>query len=70
MKKRSIWLLVAAAIAAIALSFAWMNDKVSVNASSVALAEQGWRANFFFSARSGSHRTGRFVLDGRKRGTG
>lgn len=46
MKKRSIWLLVAAAIAAIALSFVWMNDKVSVNASSVALAEQGWRANF------------------------
>jgi inhibitor of cysteine peptidase len=46
MKKRSIWLLVAAAVAAIALSFAFMVDKVSVSASAIALAEQGWRANF------------------------
>ena len=46
MRKRSVWLLAAAAVAAIALSFVWMNDKVSVSASSIALAEQGWRANF------------------------
>lgn len=38
--------MVAAAVAAIALSFVLMNDKVSVSASSIALAEQGWRANF------------------------
>ena len=33
-------------IAAIGLGFAFMIDKVSVSASSIALAEQGWRANF------------------------
>ena len=46
MKKRNIWLLGAALIAAIGLGFAFMIDKVSVSASSIALAEQGWRANF------------------------
>lgn len=46
MKKKSMWLLGAALIAAIGLGFAFMMDKVSVSASSIALAEQGWRANF------------------------
>ncbi|MDN7244861.1 beta-propeller domain-containing protein [Planococcus shenhongbingii] len=46
MKKRSIWLIVAAAVAAIALSLVFIVDKVSVSASSIALAEQGWQANF------------------------
>lgn len=46
MKKRSLWLVVAALIAAIGIGFAFMIDKVSISASSIALAEQGWRANF------------------------
>lgn len=46
MKKRSLWLVAAAIIAAIGIGFAFMIDKVSISASSVALAEQGWRANF------------------------
>lgn len=46
MKKRSLWLIAAAIIAAIGIGFAFMIDKVSISASSIALAEQGWRANF------------------------
>ncbi|MFD1029909.1 beta-propeller domain-containing protein [Metaplanococcus flavidus] len=46
MKKRSLWLVAAAIIAAIGIGFAFMIDKVSISASSIALAEQGWKANF------------------------
>ena len=46
MKKRSLWLIAAVVIAAVGIGFAFMIDKVSISASSVALAEQGWRANF------------------------
>ncbi|WP_342542230.1 beta-propeller domain-containing protein [Paenisporosarcina sp. FSL H8-0542] len=46
MKKRSVWLMVAAVIAGIVLSFAFYIDKVTVSASSIALSEQGWKANF------------------------
>lgn len=46
MKKRSLWLIAAAFIAAVGIGFAFMIDKVSISASSIALAEQGWRANF------------------------
>ncbi|WP_394121400.1 beta-propeller domain-containing protein [Planococcus donghaensis] len=46
MKKKKIWLIAAIAIAVAGLAFVFFNDKVSVSASSVALAEQGWKANF------------------------
>lgn len=46
MKKRSVWLLVAAVITIMVLSFAFFIDKVTVSASSIALSEQGWKANF------------------------
>ena len=36
----------AAVVAVIGLSLAFMIDKVTVSASSIALAEQGWKANF------------------------
>ncbi|RNF40110.1 beta-propeller domain-containing protein [Planococcus salinus] len=46
MMKRKAWLLIGALIAAVGILFVVMYDRVSVNASSVALAEQGWRASF------------------------
>ncbi|MGB5945504.1 beta-propeller domain-containing protein [Paenisporosarcina sp.] len=46
MKKRSLWLIIAAVIAMVVLSFAFLIDKVTVSASSIALSEQGWKANF------------------------
>jgi uncharacterized secreted protein with C-terminal beta-propeller domain len=46
MKKRSLWLIIAAGVAMIVLSFAFLIDKVTVSASSMALSEQGWKANF------------------------
>ena len=46
MKKRSLWLIIAALVAMIVLSFAFLIDKVTVSASSIALSEQGWKANF------------------------
>ncbi|GKW45528.1 beta-propeller domain-containing protein [Planococcus sp. NCCP-2050] len=46
MKKRSVWLIAAAAVAIIGLAVAFMMDKVTVSASSIALADQGWKANF------------------------
>lgn len=46
MKKRSLWLIIAAVLAMIVLSFAFLIDKVTVSASSIALSEQGWKANF------------------------
>ncbi|MGE6487206.1 beta-propeller domain-containing protein [Paenisporosarcina sp. NPDC076898] len=46
MKKRSVWLLLATIVAALVLSFAFFIDKVTVSASSIALSEQGWKANF------------------------
>jgi inhibitor of cysteine peptidase len=45
-KKRRIWLLAAAVVVILGAVFAFMNNKVSVSASSIAMAEQGWRANF------------------------
>ncbi|MCJ1908078.1 beta-propeller domain-containing protein [Planococcus ruber] len=46
MKKRSLLLIAAAALAMIGLTVAFMMDKVTVSASSIALADQGWKANF------------------------
>lgn len=46
MKKRSIWVIIAAVVAIGLLSFAFFIDKVTVSASSIALKEQGWKANF------------------------
>jgi len=46
MKKRSVWLLIGVIIASIVLSFALFIDKVTVSGSSIALLEQGWKANF------------------------
>ncbi len=46
MRKRSVWLIIAAVVAMIVLSFAFLIDKVTVSASSIALSDQGWKANF------------------------
>jgi uncharacterized secreted protein with C-terminal beta-propeller domain len=46
MKKRSMWLLFAAVISILILTFAFFIDKVTVTASPVALSDQGWKANF------------------------
>ena len=46
MKKRGIWLAAAALFAAIVSAALFLYDKVTVNAPSIALAEQGWRASF------------------------
>ncbi|TWT28421.1 hypothetical protein FQV30_03310 [Planomicrobium sp. CPCC 101110] len=46
MKKRGVWLLAAALIAIFGVAFAVISDKVSVSASAIALAEQGWSASF------------------------
>lgn len=62
MKKRSLWLVVAAIIAAIGIGFAFMIDKVSISASSIALAEQGWRANFSSALHSDAIEKGHLYL--------
>ncbi|WP_033543065.1 beta-propeller domain-containing protein [Planococcus sp. CAU13] len=62
MKKRSLWLLAAAIIAAIGIGFAFMIDKVSISASTVALAEQGWRANFSSALHSDAIEKGYLYL--------
>lgn len=46
MKKKKIWLIAVITVAVAGLAFVFFNDKVSVSASSVALTEQGWKANF------------------------
>nr|WP_238323336.1 beta-propeller domain-containing protein [Planococcus antarcticus] len=46
MKKKKVWIIVSISVAVIGLMFVFFNDKVSVSASSVALTEQGWKANF------------------------
>lgn len=46
MKKKKFWIIAAIAAAAIGLVFVFFDDKVSVSATPVALAEQGWKANF------------------------
>ena len=62
MKKRSLWLLAAAVIAAIGIGFAFMIDKVSISASSIALADQGWRANFSSALNSDAIEKGHIYL--------
>lgn len=62
MKKRSLWLVAAVLIAAIGIGFAFMIDKVSISASSVALAEQGWRANFSSALHSDAIEKGNIYL--------
>lgn len=62
MKKRSLWLVAAAIIAAIGIGFAFMIDKVSISASSIALAEQGWRANFSSELHSDAIEKGHIYL--------
>ena len=62
MKKRSLWLIAAALIAAIGIGFAFMIDKVSISASSIALAEQGWRANFSSPLHSDAIEKGHIYL--------
>jgi inhibitor of cysteine peptidase len=46
MKKRSVWLIITAMVATIVLSCAFLIDKVTVTAPSIALTEQGWKADF------------------------
>lgn len=46
MKRRNLWFVLAALMVAAVLLVVFKIDKVSVNASPVALAEQGWRASF------------------------
>lgn len=62
MKKRSLWLVAAVLIAAIGIGFAFMIDKVSISASSVTLAEQGWRANFSSALHSDAITKGNIYL--------
>lgn len=54
MKKRKIWLIGVLLAAALGLAFVFLQDKVSVSASSVALVEQGWKANFSSSLQQGA----------------
>lgn len=46
MKKRSIWIVIAAVAVSIVLSFAILIDKVTVSASTIVLSDKGWTANF------------------------
>lgn len=46
MKKRSVWIIIAAVVVMIVLSFALMIDKVTVSASPIALSKDSWKANF------------------------
>ena len=46
MKKKKFWIIAAIAAAAIGLVFVFIDDKVSISATPVALAEQGWKASF------------------------
>ncbi|MBE3102955.1 MAG: beta-propeller domain-containing protein [Bacilli bacterium] len=46
MKKKILWFILSALVAASVLSFAFLIEKVMVSASSNALSEQGWKANF------------------------
>ena len=45
-EKKGYWLFVTAFVAAVAISFALLIDKVTVTASDIALSDQGWHANF------------------------
>ena len=62
MKKRSVWLIIAVAITCVALSFAFLIDKVTVSASSIALTEQGWKANFSTPLKTSSIEKGDIYL--------
>jgi len=62
MKKRSVWLIIAVAVTSVVLSFAFLIDKVTVSASSIALAEQGWKANFSTPLKSSSIENGDIYL--------
>ncbi len=46
MKRRSAWIIIAAIAVSIALSFAFLIDKVTVSASTIVLSENEWKANF------------------------
>ena len=46
MRKPGIWLMAAAFITIVAVSFAFLIEKVTVTASEIALTDQGWHANF------------------------
>ncbi|MGB3262222.1 beta-propeller domain-containing protein [Paenisporosarcina sp.] len=62
MRKRSVWLLLAAIVAALVLSFAFFIDKVTVSASSIALSEQGWKANFSEPLKASAIKDGTIYL--------
>lgn len=62
MKNNSVWLLIAVIVASIVLSFAFLIDKVTVNASSIALSEQGWKANFSTPLKSSAIKDGDVYL--------
>ena len=62
MKKRSVWLLLATIVAALVLSFAFFIDKVTVSASSIALSEQGWKANFSEPLKASAIKDGTIYL--------
>jgi len=46
MKRRTVWIVIAAVAVSIVLSFAFLIDKVTVSASTIVLSEKGWTANF------------------------
>lgn len=46
MKKKKIWIVAVIAAVAIGLVVIFLNDKVSISAAPIALAEQGWKASF------------------------
>lgn len=62
MKNRSIWLIIAAVVATIVLSFAFLIDKVTVNASSIALTEQNWKAHFSYPLKASAIQDGDIYL--------
>lgn len=62
MKKKKVWAFAAMAAILVGLAFVFFNDKVSVSASSVALAEQGWKANFSSSLQQNAIDQGNVYL--------
>lgn len=62
MKKRSVWLIIAAVVASIVVSFALLIDKVTVDASSIALTEQNWKAHFSYPLKTSAIQDGDIYL--------
>lgn len=62
LKNRGIWIIVAVLVAVFGVAFAVMSDKVSVSASSIALADQGWRANFSSALQADAIQKGQLYI--------